>query len=337
MTKKALITGISGQDGAYLAQHLLNNNYEVFGGERHTASGSLWRLDDLKIIDDVKIQPFELSEYSNIKNVIQTIEPDEIYNLAAQSFVASSFNMPLLTSDVTGLGVMRILEAIKEINKDIKFYQASSSEMFGKVQSIPQNENTMFYPRSPYAVAKLFGHWATVNHRESYGIFSCSGILFNHESPLRGENFVTKKITSSLCRIKKKKQTVLELGNLDSRRDWGYAGDYVQAMHLMLQQEEADDYVIATGIDASVRDFIEYSCELLDISLSWEGEGIKEIGIDSKTGKTIIKINPEYYRPAEVDTLLGDASKAKKILNWSPKTNLKDLVKMMIEYDLSHI
>ena len=337
MTKKALITGISGQDGAYLAQYLLKENYKVIGAERHTASGSLWRLDDLKIKDEIEIKPFELAEYSNIKNVIQSTEPDEIYNLAAQSFVASSFDMPLFTSDVTGLGVMRILDAIKEINKDIKFYQASSSEMFGKVQSVPQNENTMFYPRSPYAVAKLFGHWATVNYRESFDIFACSGILFNHESPLRGENFVTKKITSSLCRIVKEKQKILELGNLDSRRDWGYAGDYIHAMHLMLQHKEPDDYVIATGTDASVREFVQYCCDLLDINLYWEGNGIDEVGIDRNTKKTIIKINPKYYRPAEVDTLLGDSSKAEQILNWKPKTPLQDLVKMMIDYDLKKV
>ena len=338
---KALITGITGQDGYYLTKLLIEKNYEVHGLIRRSSTFNTDRIDELiaehSIDGKLSLYYSDLLDSSSLNNLINTIMPDEIYNLAAQSHVAVSFKNPLYTTQTSTVGPLTILEAVRNSDKKIKYYQASSSEMFGKVQSIPQNENTMFYPRSPYAVAKLFGHWATVNHRESYGIFSCSGILFNHESPLRGENFVTKKITSSLCRIKKKKQTVLELGNLDSRRDWGYAGDYVQAMHLMLQQEEADDYVIATGIDASVRDFIEYSCELLDISLSWEGEGIKEIGIDSKTGKTIIKINPEYYRPAEVDTLLGDASKAKKILNWSPKTNLKDLVKMMIEYDLSHI
>tara|TARA_Y100000996_G_C22497075_1_gene632787 strand:- start:223 stop:1242 length:1020 start_codon:yes stop_codon:yes gene_type:complete len=333
MSKTALITGVSGQDGAYLSRLLLEKGYRVIGGERRSASGTLWRLNELNIEKDIEITDFELSEFTNIYRTIEKYNPDEIYNLAAQSFVAASFEMPIMTSDITGVGVSRLLEAIRQINPKIKFYQASSSEMFGKVAESPQNENTPFYPRSPYGIAKLFGHWMTINYKEAYDIFACSGILFNHESPLRGEQFVTRKITIGLSKIKLGLQDHLELGNLDSKRDWGYAGDYVEAMFLMLQHNKPDNYVISTGETYSVRDFINASCNELDINIIWEGEGLNEVAINKDTGKVIIKINPKYYRPTEVDLLLGDAAKARQILNWKPKTNFKNLVSKMIKYD----
>ena len=337
MSKIALITGISGQDGGYLAKLLLSKGYKVIGGERRSASGSLWRLKELQIENDIEIADFELLEFTNIHRIIEKYNPDEIYNLAAQSFVAASFEMPTTTSDITGLGVSRILEAIRYINPNIKFYQASSSEMFGKASEIPQNENTFFYPRSPYGVAKLFGHWITVNYRESYDMFACSGISFNHESPLRGTQFVTRKITIGLSKIKLGLSDFLELGNLDSKRDWGYAKDYVEAMHLMLQQNKPDDFVIASGKNYSVRDFIMAACNELNIKIEWEGENENEVAIDINSGKKIIKINPKFYRPSEVDLLLGDASKAKKILKWSPKTNFYELVSIMIASDYSRL
>ena len=333
MKKTALITGISGQDGAYLSKLLLKKNYKVIGGDRRTASGSLWRLNELGIQNDIEIVEFELAEFTNIYRTLEKHKPDEVYNLAAQSFVASSFEMPTMTSDITGLGVARLLEAIKSFNSNIKFYQASSSEMYGKITEPFQNEKTPFYPRSPYAVAKLFGHWMTVNYRETYKMFACSGILFNHESPIRGVEFVTRKITQGLSRIKLGLQDSIELGNLDSKRDWGYASDYVQAMYLMLQHDEPDDYVIATGQNHSVREFIELCCDELNIDIKWEGEGLNEVAIDVSTMKPIIRINPIFYRPAEVDVLLGDSSKAKKILKWSPETSFENLVKMMIGSD----
>tara|TARA_B100001057_G_scaffold335578_1_gene336275 strand:- start:2521 stop:3543 length:1023 start_codon:yes stop_codon:yes gene_type:complete len=333
--KKAFISGISGQDGAYLAELLLCKGYEVYGGERRSASGSMWRLDKLGIFSDVRIVDFELSEFSNINNVIEKVQPDEFYNLAAQSFVGSSFDVPIMTSDVTGLGCLRVLESIRNFNKDIKFYQASSSEMFGKVQAIPQDENTPFYPRSPYGVAKLFGHWATINYRESYDMHACSGILFNHESPLRGEEFVTRKITKALSRIKLGIQDKLELGNLDAKRDWGFAGDYVQGMYKMLQHDTPDDYVLSTNETHSIRDFIGLACNLLDIKITWDGHGINEHAINKENGKTIISINEKFYRPAEVDLLIGDSSKARKVLNWENKVSFEKLVEMMVESDLN--
>ena len=335
MSKTALITGISGQDGAYLSKLLLNKGYKVIGGERRSASGTLWRLRKLNIEKDIEITDFELSEFTNIYRTIDKYNPDEIYNLAAQSFVAASFEMPIMTSDVTGVGVSRLLESIRQINPNIKFYQASSSEMFGKVAESPQKETTPFYPRSPYGVAKLFGHWMTVNYREAYNMFACSGILFNHESPLRGEQFVTKKITMGLSKIKLGLQDYLELGNLDSKRDWGYAEDYVEAMFLMLQYKKPGDYVISTGKTYSVRDFINIACNKLNIDIEWEGKGINEIAINKKNGKKIIKINPKFYRPTEVDLLLGNSDKAKRILKWKPKTDFESLVDKMIEYDYS--
>tara|TARA_B100001057_G_scaffold475997_1_gene543411 strand:- start:336 stop:1361 length:1026 start_codon:yes stop_codon:yes gene_type:complete len=334
MKKTALITGISGQDGAYLAQHLLKKNYKVIGAERRSASSNHWRLKELGINNDIEFIDFELTEFTNIFRSIDRYQPDEFYNLAAQSFVASSFETPTMTSDVTGMGVIRILESIRQINPKIKFYQASSSEMFGKVHETPQNENTLFHPRSPYGVAKLYGHWITVNYRESYDMFACSGILFNHESPLRGEEFVTRKITLALSRIKLGLQQVLELGNIEAKRDWGFAGDYVKGMHLMLNHSTPDDFVLSTNQTHTVREFIEISCKYLSINLEWKGSNIDEVGIDKDTGREIIKINPKFYRPSEVDLLLGDSSKAQKILGWNNETSFNDLVSMMIEADL---
>jgi len=332
--KRALITGITGQDGAYLSKFLLEKGYDVYGAFRRTADLNISKLRSLGVEDRIHFVPLELLEYSNICKAIEKVRPEEIYNLAAQSFVSLSFEEPVFTSEVTAIGTLRVLEAIRAINSRIKFYQASSSEMFGKVQATPQNEATSFYPRSPYAVSKLFGHWISVNYRESYGLFACSGILFNHESPLRGLEFVTRKITYSIARIRLGLQDELKLGQLDSKRDWGYAAEYVQAMWLMLQQEKPDDYVIATGETHSVREFVEAAFEQIGIKLEWSGKGVEEKGRDAKTGKTLVSIDPQYFRPAEVDLLMGDASKAKKALGWNPKTTFKDLVGIMVESDL---
>ena len=331
--KTAIVTGISGQDGAYLSKLLLNKGYRVIGAERRNASGQLWRLEKLKILQEIEFDDFELTEFSNICRLIEKYNPDEIYNLAAQSFVAASFETPIMTGDVTGLGVGRVLEAIRLVNSKIKFYQASSSEMYGKVVKTPQNEKTPFYPRSPYAVAKLYGHWLTVNYRESYDMFTCSGILFNHESPLRGEQFVTRKNTIGLSKIKLGLQEKVELGNLEAKRDWGYAEDYVDAMHRMLQNEVPDDYVVATGKTFSVKDFINAACNELDINIDWQGSGSEEKAINTTTGKVIISVNPKYYRPAEVDLLIGDSSKVQKKLNWNPKTSFNSLVELMVKSD----
>lgn len=329
----AFITGISGQDGAYLAKLLLEKGYRVIGGDRRTASGSLWRLAKLGILEDIEITDFELAEFTNIYRVIEKIKPDEVYNLAAQSFVGVSFEMPTMTADITGLGVCRVLEAIRQINPSIKFYQASSSEMFGKVNESPQNEDTPFHPRSPYAVSKVFGHWTTVNYRESYDMFCCSGILFNHESPLRGKEFVTRKIAIGVANIKKGKQDFIELGNIYSKRDWGFAGDYVKAMYLMLQQDHPGDYVIATGKSYSVKDFVEKCFNYINLQIRWENTGIDEIGIDH-TGKIRVKINPKFYRPADANILCGNASKAKRELGWDYNVGFDKLVEMMMEEEL---
>ena len=332
--KKALITGITGQDGAYLTKLLIDKDYKVYGAFRRTSDMHLNKLRFLGVDDKVSYVPLELHEFTNIYKTIEEIQPDEIYNLGAQSFVAVSFEIPVYTADVTALGALRVLEAIRKINPQIKFYQASSSEMFGKAQSIPQNEKTPFYPRSPYAVSKLFAHWITVNYRESYGIFACSGILFNHESPLRGLEFVTRKITHSVARIKLGIQNDLRIGNLDSKRDWGYAPEYVEAIWLMLQQPEPDDYVISTAETHSVREFMEIAFKNVGIDIEWSGKGIDEKGIDKKSGKTLVIVDPKFFRPAEVDSLLGEYSKAKRKLGWSPKTTFKDLVRIMVEHDL---
>ena len=332
--KTAIISGICGQDGAYLAQLLLSKGYKVVGAERRSASGSAWRLEKLGIDDEVTIEEFELIESSTALKILDKHKPDEFYNLAAQSFVKASFDIPVFTGNTTGLGVTRVLEALRSYNDRIKFYQASSSEMFGKVIETPQTENTPFYPRSPYAVAKAYGHWMTVNYRESYDMFCCSGILFNHESPLRGEEFVTRKITSQLSKIKLGLIDTLELGNLEARRDWGFAGDYVKAMNMMLLQEKPDDYVVATGETHSVAEFVERAASYLGIDLVWEGEGKNQQGLDKNNNNVIVKVNEDFYRPAEVDTLIGDSSKAKKVLNWKPECSFDNLVEMMVKEDL---
>ena len=334
--KKAVVTGISGQDGAYLTQLLLNKNYQVYGTYRRSSSANFWRLKELDILNHPHLHKveYDLTDGSGALKLLSKIQPEEVYNMAAQSFVSTSFNLPMTTSEITGLGVLNLLEAIKIINPRIRFYQASSSEMFGKVQSIPQNETTPFYPRSPYGITKLYAHWMTINYRESYGMFACSGILFNHESPLRGLEFVTRKITDSIAKIKLGKLDVLELGNLNAKRDWGYAGDYVDGIYRMLQTEHPDDYVLATGRTESVRYFLETACRIAGIHLDWQGQGENEIGIDTKTNKTMIKVNPALYRPAEVDLLIGDYTKAQNQLGWEPKTNLEQLCTQMIEADL---
>jgi GDPmannose 4,6-dehydratase len=335
--KKALITGITGQDGAYLSKLLLDKGYEVYGAYRRTAEINLDKLKFLGVDEKIKYVPLELLEFSNIYRTIEKVQPDEIYNLGAQSFVYLSFEEPLFTADVTGLGPLRMLESIRSINSKIKFYQASSSEMFGKVQTMPQNEQTPFYPRSPYAVSKLFGHWTTVNYRESYGIYACSGILFNHESPLRGPEFVTKKIVRSVARIKLGLQSEVRLGNLDARRDWGYAPEYVEAMWLMLQQEKPDDYIVATGESHSIREFVEAAFKAIDIKIEWSGKELAEKGIDALTGKVLVIVDPEYFRPTEVDFLKGDYTKAQEKLGWSPRTTFKELVRIMVSHELKYV
>ena len=337
--KKALITGITGQDGSYLAELLLEKGYEVHGIIRSSSSFNTGRIDHLykdSHVNGVKLflHYGDLTDSSSIARLIEKIKPDEIYNLGAQSHVRVSFDTPEYTGDADGIGTLRILDAIKDAGIKTKFYQASSSELYGKVQEGPQKETTPFYPRSPYAVAKLYAFWITVNYRESYNMFACNGILFNHESPRRGETFVTRKITRGLARIVSGKDDCLYLGNLDARRDWGFAKDYVEGMWRMLQQKKPDDFVLATGEMHSVREFIEECCKILKIDLQWKGKGLKEVGIDKKTKKTIIRIDSRYFRPAEVEQLLGDASKAKKILKWKPKTTFKQLVQIMMEEDL---
>lgn len=334
MTKKAIITGIRGQDGAYLARNLLEKGYEVYGADRRSGDTTFWRLNELGIFRDVKVLYMDLLELTNILRTIEKINPDEVYNLAAQSFVGTSFEQPIITSDINAMGVIRLLEVLRLVGGGTKFYQASTSEMFGKVRGVPQNEDTPFHPRSPYGVAKLYAHWATVNYRESYKMFACSGILFNHESPLRGLEFVTKKITSAVAAIKKGRQERIVLGNLDSKRDWGFAGDYVEGMRLMLQQDEADDYVLSTGETHSIREFVEAAFRHIDIEIRWQGEGSAGKGIDTKTGKVMVEVSPEFYRPAEVDMLIGDSSKAKNKLGWEPKVRFNELVQMMVEWDL---
>lgn len=334
--KKAIVTGITGQDGAYLAQTLLNKGYEVYGTFRRTSSVNFWRIEDLGIIENHNLHliEFDLTDQSNAIRMVSEIKPDEIYNLAAQSFVGVSFEQPAATANITGLGALHLLEAIRIINPSIKYYQASTSEMFGKVQEIPQCEETPFYPRSPYGVAKLYAHWMTINYRESYNIFGCSGILFNHESPLRGKEFVTRKITDAVARIKLGMQEYLELGNMDAKRDWGYAKEYVEGMYLMMQADEPDTFVLATGRTETVRDFVRMAFKAADIELEFRGENEKEEGIDVKTGKIVVKVNPKFYRPAEVDLLIGDPLKAKQKLGWEPKTTLEELCEMMVKADL---
>ena len=335
-TKRALITGVTGQDGAYLSKLLLEKGYEVYGTARRGASEKYSRLEFLNVLDNVNIIDFDLLELSNIQKTIQNIMPHEIYNLAAQSFVPTSFNLPILTSDINALGTLRILDSILTIDKNIKFYQASTSEMFGKVKKIPQDEETLLHPRSPYGVSKTFAHYSTINYRESYDMFACSGILFNHESPLRGHEFVTKKIARTLAKIKHGSSEVLEVGNVEARRDWGFAGDYVKAMYLMLNHKVADDYVVSTGTNYSVKDFICKCLELLDIKYEWLGKGIEASVKDVKTNKTIIKVNEKYFRQAEVDTLIGNPNKIKNILGWEPEYTFDMLVEEMIKFELDN-
>jgi GDPmannose 4,6-dehydratase len=330
----ALVTGITGQDGAYLADLLLKKGYKVLGAYRRTSSVNTWRLDELGITDRIEMVPFDLLEDSNILRVLQKHKPREIYNLAAQSFVGISFEQPLYTAQADALGPTRILEAIRQVDPTIRFYQASTSEMFGKVQAVPQVESTPFYPRSPYGVAKLYGHWITVNYRESFNIHASSGILFNHESPFRGLEFVTRKITGSLARIRHGQQQVLELGNIDAKRDWGFAGDYVEGMWRMLQQDKADDYILATNRTQTVRTFISAAAPVAGFDLRWEGSGDSEKAFDTKTGKLVIAINPAFYRPAEVELLIGDPAKAKAKLGWTPTVTFEQLAEMMIRKDL---
>jgi len=337
MSKRALITGITGQDGSYLSQFLIEKGYEVYGAVRRTSSINTGRLSELDILNKINLVAMDLAEITNIQRVIEEIKPDEVYNLAAQSFVQTSFDQPIYTSEIDAIGVTRILETIRMLGSKIKFYQASTSEMFGKVQSSPQNEETPFYPRSPYGVSKLYGHWMTVNYREAWDLHACSGILFNHESPLRGIEFVTRKITLGVAEITKKKKKSISLGNLNAKRDWGYAGDYVNAMWLMLQKKKPSDYVIATGEMYSVREFVERAFNAADTEIDWVIDNGVESGRCKKTGNILIDINKDFNRPAETDYLLGDATKAKEELNWKPKVNFNTLVEMMVKKDLDRV
>jgi GDPmannose 4,6-dehydratase len=337
MAKRALITGILGQDGAYLAKFLLEQGYEVIGGYRQSSSLSTWRLEALGAHNDVKLVPMDLLELSNILRVVESVRPDELYNLAAQSFVKASFELPILTANVGAVGTARLLEALRVAAPACRFYQASTSEMFGKVRATPQNEETPFHPRSPYAVAKLYAHWITINYRESYGMHTSSGILFNHESPLRGAEFVTRKITLGLANVRQGRQELVEIGNLDAQRDWGFAGDYVRGMWLMLQQPEGGEYVLATGETHSVREFIDRAAEAIGVRLDWRGEAANTRGIDRDTGRCIIRVNPEFFRPAEVDLLLGDATKSRTQLGWQPEVSFDRLVEMMVRADMDRV
>ena len=337
MTKKALITGITGQDGAYLAEFLIRKGYKVYGAVRRTSSVNTSRLSYIGVLDKIEIVSMDIAEITNIQRLIERIEPDEIYNLAAQSFVKTSYEQPIYTSDIDGIGVTRLLETIRNLGGKPKFYQASTSEMFGKAHESPQNENTPFYPRSPYGIAKLYSHWMTINYREAWNIHACSGILFNHESPLRGTEFVTRKISQGMAQIALKKIKKINLGNLNAERDWGFAGDYIEAMWLMLQKDKPDDYVIATGETHSVRDFVQVAANSIDIDIEWNNEGNNEVGICKKTGNTIISVDKQYTRPSETDHLLGDASKAKENLGWKPSVNFQSLVNMMVEHDLKRM
>lgn len=334
--KKAIITGITGQDGAYLTELLLEKGYEVYGTYRRSSSMNFWRIEELGIQNNPNLHllEYDLNDQTSNIRLIDKVQPDEIYNLAAQSFVGVSFDQPLSTAQTTGIGCLHLLEAIRIINPKIRFYQASTSEMFGKVQQIPQTENTPFYPRSPYGVSKLFAHWSTINYRESYDIFGVSGILFNHESPLRGREFVTRKITDSVAKIHLGKQDKLELGNLDAQRDWGFAKEYVDGMYRMLQHDTPETFVLATNETHTVKKFVELSFNEIDVQLEWKGTAENEKGYCSKSGKELVSINPKFYRPAEVELLIGDAKKANDLLNWKPKTGLDELCSLMVASDI---
>jgi GDPmannose 4,6-dehydratase len=335
--KRAIVTGITGQDGAYLTQLLLEKGYTVFGTYRRTSSVNFWRLDELNVTHHpaLNLVEYDLTDLSSSIRLLEKAQAAEVYNLAAQSFVGVSFEQPITTAEITGIGALNLLEAIRTVDKNTRFYQASTSEMFGEVQAVPQAEDTPFYPRSPYGVAKLFAHWSTINYRESYGIFGASGILFNHESPLRGKEFVTRKITDGIARIKLGLQDLLELGNLDAKRDWGYAAEYVEGMWRMLQADAPDTYVLATGRTETVRDFVRMACKAAGINIEFTGSNELESGIDTQTGKTIVRVNPSFYRPAEVDLLVGDATKAAENLGWNATTTLEGLCAMMVEADLN--
>ena len=336
MNKSAIITGITGQDGAYLAQLLLEKNYVVYGTFRRTSSVNFWRIEEQRIQTHPNLHLFEhdLTDFGASIALLQKVQPDEVYNLAAQSFVGVSFDQPSTTAQITGIGALNLLESIRLVNRKIRFYQASTSEMFGKVQAIPQAEDTPFYPRSPYGVAKLYAHWMTVNYRESYDIFGSSGILFNHESPLRGREFVTRKITDSVAKIKLGKLDLLELGNLDARRDWGFAKEYVEGMWRMLQADEPDTFVLATNRTETVRDFVRMAFKGAGIAVEFRGVAEAETAVDTATGKTVMRINPKFYRPAEVELLIGNPAKAKAKLGWEPTCTLEQLCQMMVEADL---
>jgi len=337
--RTAVVTGITGQDGAYLARLLLDKGYRVFGTFRRGSSVNFWRIEELGIAGHERLHlvEFDLLDAGSGIRLLEKAQPQEVYNLAAQSFVAVSFDQPVNTGMITGLGVLNLLEAIRIVDPTIRFYQASTSEMFGRVQEVPQSERTPFYPRSPYGVAKLFAHWSTVNYRESYGIFGASGILFNHESPLRGREFVTRKVTDAVARIAHGKLDALELGNMDAQRDWGFAGEYVDGMWRMLQQKEPDTYVLATGRMQPVRRFVELAFEAAQIPLAWKGEGVEETGVDTRTGTTRVRINPAFYRPAEVEQLLGDPDKALRELGWAATTPLEELCRLMVAADLARV
>ncbi|OGB08563.1 MAG: GDP-mannose 4,6-dehydratase [Burkholderiales bacterium RIFCSPLOWO2_12_FULL_64_33] len=334
--KKAIVTGITGQDGAYLAELLLLKGYAVYGTYRRTSSVNFWRIEELGIDGNPNLHllEYDLTDFGASISLLQKVQPDEIYNLAAQSFVGVSFEQPNATAQITGIGALNLLEAIRLINLDIRFYQASTSEMFGKVQGIPQVESTPFYPRSPYGVAKLYAHWMTVNYRESYNIFGSSGILFNHESPLRGREFVTRKITDGVAKIKLGTLDVLELGNLEAKRDWGFAKEYVEGMWRMLQADEPDTFVLATNRTETVRDFVRMAFKGANIEVDFRGAAENETAVDTATGKTVMRVNPKFYRPAEVELLIGDPAKAKAKLGWVPETTLEQLCQMMVEADL---
>ncbi|MBR8317468.1 MULTISPECIES: GDP-mannose 4,6-dehydratase [Burkholderia cepacia complex] len=334
--KISIITGITGQDGAYLAQLLLDNGYTVYGTYRRTSSVNFWRIEELGVAKhpNLHLVEYDLTDLSASIRLLETTGATEVYNLAAQSFVGVSFDQPVTTAEITGIGPLNLLEAIRIVNPKIRFYQASTSEMFGKVQAIPQIESTPFYPRSPYGVAKLYAHWITVNYRESYDIFGCSGILFNHESPLRGREFVTRKITDSVAKIKLGQLDVLELGNMDAKRDWGFAKEYVEGMWRMLQADEPDTFVLATNRTETVRDFVRMAFKATGVDLEFKGSDANEIAVDVATGKTVVRVNPKFHRPAEVDLLIGNPEKAKQKLGWEPKTTLEQLCAMMVEADL---
>lgn len=334
--KRAIVTGVTGQDGAYLVQLLLEKGYTVYGTYRRTSSASFWRLDYLGVQHhpNLHLVVHDLTDLSDSIRLLQKTRPHELYNLAAQSYVGTSFDQPITTGEITGLGAVNLLEAIRIVDPSIRYYQASTSEMFGKVQTIPQTEATPFYPRSPYGVAKLYAHWMTINYRESYDLFATSGILFNHESPLRGPEFVTRKITQAVARIATGKQDLLELGNLDAKRDWGYAKEYVEGMWRMLQADQPDTFLLATGRTESVRSFVEMAFKAVDIAITWQGNNASEVGKLAGSERVLVRINPEFYRPAEVDLLVGDASYAHEVLGWQPTTTLEQLCKTMVDADL---